>query len=193
MNIEEKYELLIGFCGERNKLLYNMEEVADFICQYGIKDDVIINTESGERFLDTFGIYINKISDMEYREELLKVLVPKQLLVESGQYDSNSFLNKFSPEIRERVEKETEEYLNSETYIDDMGNAIGTYHAYGLDIPTDEELKEELIYSFKQLSIKGIECEMNGHQLVESNLDPENGTSYLECTHCGYGETIRFL
>ena len=38
----------------------------------------------GKELLDTFGIYINKISDMEYREELLKVLVPMQREIENA-------------------------------------------------------------------------------------------------------------
>ena len=29
-------------------------------------------------FLNTFGIYIDRIADMDYREELLKVLIPMQ-------------------------------------------------------------------------------------------------------------------
>ena len=40
----------------------------------------------GKELLDTFGIYINKISDMEYRKELLKVLIPMQHEVENAAF-----------------------------------------------------------------------------------------------------------
>lgn len=43
--------------------------------------------KDGTPFLDTFGIYINKITDMEYREELLKVLIPMQHEVELSCFD----------------------------------------------------------------------------------------------------------
>ena len=40
--------------------------------------DVTITYEDGTPFLNTFGIYIDRISDMEYRSELLKILIPMQ-------------------------------------------------------------------------------------------------------------------
>ncbi len=43
----------------------------------------------GKELLDTFGIYINKISDMEYRDELLKVLVPMQHEVENAAFSED--------------------------------------------------------------------------------------------------------
>ena len=55
-----------------------IQEVAHFICEEGLKGDVVITELNDEFILDTFGIYINKIADMEYRSELLKVLIPMQ-------------------------------------------------------------------------------------------------------------------
>ena len=52
--------------------------MAEFICKHGQYGDVRITTMEGKELLDTFGIYINKISDMEYREQLVKVLIPMQ-------------------------------------------------------------------------------------------------------------------
>ncbi len=43
----------------------------------------------GKELLDTFRIYINKISDMEYREELLKVLVPMQQEAENAAFSED--------------------------------------------------------------------------------------------------------
>ena len=73
-----KYKKLYGFSDRETKELYSIEEVAKFIVEEGLYSDVKILTEDGEPLLDTFGIFINKISDMEYREELLKVLIPMQ-------------------------------------------------------------------------------------------------------------------
>ena len=191
MDIEKKYPLLIGFCGEANRFLYNMEDVADFICEYGLEGDIIIHTEHAERFLDTFGLFINKIADMEYRAELLKILIPKQRQVESGTYDKDSFLRDISPELRERLDKETTEYLESETYKMDFRNAINEYENHGLNIPPDDIIKEKLIRSLKKRLIKESECEINGHQFKENNVDSENETSEMQCEHCGYDETIQ--
>lgn len=73
-----KYAKLYGLSDRVTKELYSVEEVANFIIKEGVCSDVKIITEEGERLLDTFGIFINKISDMEYREQLLKVLIPMQ-------------------------------------------------------------------------------------------------------------------
>lgn len=72
------YKKLIGISGNTKKELNTTEEVAQFICKEGLTSDVRIEQEDGSFLLDTFGIFINKITDMEYREELLKVLVPMQ-------------------------------------------------------------------------------------------------------------------
>lgn len=73
-----KHQKLYGLSDRTEEWLYSVEEVAKFICKEGLYSDVKILTETGEQLLDTFGIFINKISDMEYRTELLKVLVPMQ-------------------------------------------------------------------------------------------------------------------
>lgn len=82
--IAERYACLLGSAIDGNKRLHNVQEVAEFICKHGQYGDVRITTMEGKELLDTFGIYINKISDMEYREELLKVLVPMQREVENA-------------------------------------------------------------------------------------------------------------
>lgn len=79
MNIVEKYPLLIGHSPGGLKRLNNIREVADFICQYGQHGDLVITKGDGTWFLNTFGIYIDRIADMAYREALLKVLVPMQM------------------------------------------------------------------------------------------------------------------
>ena len=41
-----------------------------------------ITLEDGTLFIDTFSIYLNHIADMDYRVELLKILIPMQQEVE---------------------------------------------------------------------------------------------------------------
>ena len=79
MSIEEKYPLLIGHSSQGNQELHSIQEVADFICSQGLESDLLITQEDGSYFLNTFGIYIDRIADMEYREALLKVLIPMQM------------------------------------------------------------------------------------------------------------------
>ena len=76
--IEEKYPILIGNGPTKTEELHGIQEVAHFICEEGLKGDVVITELNDEFILDTFGIYINRIADMEYRSELLKVLIPMQ-------------------------------------------------------------------------------------------------------------------
>lgn len=79
MSIEEKYPLLIGHSDQGSQELHSIQEVADFICGQGLESDLLITQEDGSYFLNTFGIYIDRIADMEYREALLKVLIPMQM------------------------------------------------------------------------------------------------------------------
>ena len=60
----------------------SIQEVANFICTHGQYSDLAVTQKDGTPLLDTFGIYINKIADMEYREELLKVLIPMQMEID---------------------------------------------------------------------------------------------------------------
>ena len=77
----KEYPLLIGHCYRGHKRLRSINDVADFIMKHGKYGGVNVTFENGKFFLDTYGIYINKIVDQEYREELLKVLVPMQKAV----------------------------------------------------------------------------------------------------------------
>ena len=82
MTVEEKYPLLIGHSLAGRTRLHNIQEVANFICTHGQYGDLVITERDGTPFLNTFGIYIDKISDMEYREKLLKVLIPMQMEID---------------------------------------------------------------------------------------------------------------
>ena len=101
MNPEEKYPLLIGHSLAGRTRLHNIYEVANFICTHGQYGDLRITQKDGTPFLDTFGIYINKIADMEYREELLKTLVPMQMEIDETNYETEELdMNRLEAERR---------------------------------------------------------------------------------------------
>ena len=108
MNTEEKYPLLIGHSLAGRTRLHNIEEVANFICVYGQYDDLTITQKDGTPFLNTFGIYIDKIADMEYREELLKVLTPMQREIEKENIQDRK--GDFSMNEWERLHRQAERY-----------------------------------------------------------------------------------
>lgn len=78
MNTGKKHPKLIGMFHHDERELNSIEEVAKYICEKGVSGDVTITYEDGTPFLNTFGIYIDRISDMNYRSKLLKVLIPMQ-------------------------------------------------------------------------------------------------------------------
>ena len=83
MDVSEKYPLLIGHSLAGRTRLRSMQEVANFICTHGQYSDLMVTTTDGKPFLSTFGIYIDRIADMEYREELLKILIPMQMKIDA--------------------------------------------------------------------------------------------------------------
>lgn len=83
------YPHLIGASENEKKELHGVNEVADFICDQGRFYDLRIFTPDGEEVLNTFGIFIDRICDMEYREELMEVLVPKQKAFEQKAFSDS--------------------------------------------------------------------------------------------------------
>ena len=81
---ELKEEKLYGISDNTEKELYSLEDVAEFICKEGVNSDVSIYKTDGSLLLNTFGTFINKITDMNYRERLLEVLVPMQRTLEDN-------------------------------------------------------------------------------------------------------------
>jgi hypothetical protein len=70
---------------EDGVILNNVKEVADFIMKNGCFGEVVINTaDTNEFMLSTFGIFLNRVADMDYRTELLAVLIPMQKKYEVG-------------------------------------------------------------------------------------------------------------
>ena len=80
----KSYARLFGISDYDERELFTVQEVAEFICEEGKKSDVSIYQENGTLLLNTFGIFINKITDLEYREELLNTLTPMQQEIEEN-------------------------------------------------------------------------------------------------------------
>ena len=104
--MSKNYDVLIGYSSKESKELHSIKEVAEFICEEGMRNDLLITEPDGTFFLDTFGIYINKIEDMEYRTELLKVLIPMQ-----GKLERGESIYELDEEDGKRIEDKIEEYL----------------------------------------------------------------------------------
>ena len=80
----KSYSRLFGISDYEERELFSVQEVAEFIREEGKKSDVSIYQENGTLLLNTFGIFINKITDLEYREELLNTLIPMQREIEEN-------------------------------------------------------------------------------------------------------------
>ena len=80
----KSYSRLFGISDYKEKELFSIQEVAEFICEEGKRSDVSVYQENGTLLLNTFGIFINKITDLEYREELLNTLIPMQREIEAN-------------------------------------------------------------------------------------------------------------
>lgn len=78
----ENNRKLIGRAVDGNRNLRSIEDVADFIIRHGQYGDVEIVTENQTPFMKTKGIYISRIADTEYRDELQKILTPMQKEIE---------------------------------------------------------------------------------------------------------------
>lgn len=74
----ENNEKLIGHAVDGNRNIHSIQDVADFIINHGQYGDVTITTACGEPFIKTKGTYIDTITDTEYLDKLLEILVPMQ-------------------------------------------------------------------------------------------------------------------
>lgn len=106
---------LVSVDSEGNEVtMTNVKEVSEFIISQGcLSNSYIYEKISGLFVLNTIGIFIDRIADMEYRTELLAVLIPMQ-----RNYPSYLF---------SKSEADSEENFcdNSEEVIEQEAEAIG--------------------------------------------------------------------
>ena len=81
----ENNEKLIGHAVDGTKNLHSIQDVADFIIQHGQYGDVTITTAFNEPFIKTIGTFIDTITDKEYLEKLLEILIPMQAAQEDDE------------------------------------------------------------------------------------------------------------
>ena len=77
--MQSNHSKLIGYSPNGTCELNSVQEVAEFICREGVHGDLTIRTRTGDFFLSTFGTFIDRMADMNYRQQLLEVLVPMQM------------------------------------------------------------------------------------------------------------------
>ena len=86
---EQRHPILLGYSATSNAVeLKSVKEVANFICTKGKQGDILIFKTDGQLFIRTFGIYLHQIASQEYREELLKELIPLQMKLENEMIQS---------------------------------------------------------------------------------------------------------
>ena len=86
---EQSHPTLLGYSATSNGVeLKSVREVANFICTKGKLGDILIFKTDGQLFIRTFGIYLDQIASQEYREELLKELIPLQMKLENEMIQS---------------------------------------------------------------------------------------------------------
>ena len=186
MTINEKYPVLYGYTGDNERTeLHGINEVAKYICKNGLYGDLIITKESNELLISTFGVFLDKVYDMEYRDELLKVMIPMQHEVE------RTYLSDETDE--DRVEREVNEYLESEEYEIDAAIEIREYQEESKGTPSRELIEKILTERRREQIEKEIECEKEGHRWKETDADPENGRSDMECKNCGMTGHIQWM
>lgn len=150
MNINEKYPILIGSSPIGNRRLHNTQEAAEFICQSSEFGDSKITYGNGIILLTTYGMYIDKVTDLEYRAELLKALIPMQ-----NEYagNENIHINGGSAEYLDSLNERAEKYLASGDFTADFNEMKRGYVRAGIN-KTDEQLKDEVVGRFKSYCIK---------------------------------------
>lgn len=91
-----------------------------------------------------------------------------------------------------KLRSEAEEYAKTAEFELDRQDMKYRLQREGKEIPDDEKLNEMVKEQYIEIRRREIYCENNGHAWQESNADPENGTSDLECERCGEFHTLHW-
>ena len=100
------------------------------------------------------GIYLDKVYDIEYRDELVKVLVPMQHEVERTYLSGET--------ADDRIEREIGEYLESEEYETDLAVEVRWYQEEGVKVPSNDFIESVLVKRKREQLEKEMECENCG-------------------------------
>ena len=155
MTMDEKYPVLFGYREDNERTeLHGINEVAKYICREGLYSDLKIITESDQLLANTIGIYLDKVYDIEYRDELVKVLVPMQHEVERTYLSGET--------ADDKTEREINEYLESEEYEIDLAVEVRWYQEEGVKVPSIDFIESVLVKRKREQLEKEMECENCG-------------------------------
>lgn len=93
----------------------------------------------------------------------------------------------------QKLRAEAEEYTKSYEFELDRQDMQYRLRREGKEAPDDETLNEMVKEQYVELRRREIYCEKNGHDWKETNPDPENGTSDLDCECCGEHHTLQWM
>ncbi len=96
-------------------------------------------------------------------------------------------------ELYEKLSKEAEEYTHTDQFQLDMQDAKYMLEMEGETIPSDFQMTDRLKEIYIAQKRREVFCEENGHSWRETNPDPENGTSDLDCECCGEHHSLQWL
>lgn len=88
---------------------------------------------------------------------------------------------------------EAEEYSKTDEFELDKQDMQYKLQMEGKEIPDDEKLNEMVKEQYVDIRCRELYCKKNGHTWKETNPDPENGTSDLDCECCGEHHTLQWL
>lgn len=91
-----------------------------------------------------------------------------------------------------RLKDEAGEYAKTDEFSLDKQDMLYKLEREGKAIPDDEKLNEMVKDQYIELRRRELYCEENGHAWKETNPDPENGTSDLDCECCGEHHTLQW-
>lgn len=91
-----------------------------------------------------------------------------------------------------RLKDEAEEYAKTDEFSLDKQDMRYKLERECEDILDDEKLNKMVKDQYIELRRRELYCEENGHAWKETNPDPENGTSDLDCECCGEHHTLQW-
>ena len=152
--------------------LNSIQEVAAFIIEHGMRGNVQITYDDGRPFLDTFGIFINKIADMAYREKLLEILIPMQLRAEQEAFGCAE-----EPPLRELTQDEVDVMCAKHVlWLQDAGGEQANFS--GCKIKGIELLHRNLMNAVLSNAVFSA-CDLSCCELIGSNCAE---TVFEDCT-----------
>lgn len=180
-------------CGEEPAELTNVRQMAEFIVNNGLNGDIsMYSKDTGEFVLSTMGIFLDRIADMEFRSELLTILVPLQQQYPFGMPEEESESIEKEIDDNSNGEKKTFDYNGTEVYFE-IGYYFSDPTAIALAMFTkDDEEYGTLTVNLRDYSDLGPNqafIDTNNMLYAEKFLESLNGAKRVE--HNGVPVTAR--